>query len=252
MSEFDAYGTAFKVGTAQVETATIVGTGNSGDSPTTVDVILTADGMTGSGDTTNVTIVTGDSASTMAVKIAAALNADSDITALHRVEASGTSVIVTKLVAIANDSTMNIAYAGGGSTDDAESDATTAGVVVTTVAQVTNISGPSLSMDTADVTTHDSTNAWEETVGTILRSGEVTIDIVFDPADNTQDGTETGGLVYRMKNRVRSAFSIVFPDTSSTTWSCDGEITGFEPGAPVDGALTASVTVKPTGALILV
>ena len=249
MSEFDAYGTAFKVGTAQVETAVIVGTGNSAS---TLDVTVTANGMTGSGDTTNVTIVTGDSAATLAVKVAAALNADSDITALHRIHSYGPNVVMTKLVAIANDSSMNIAYTGGGTTPDSSSNDTTAGVVVTTVAQVTNISGPSLSMDTADVTTHDSTNAWEETVGTILRSGEVTIDIVYDPADNTQDGTETGGLVYRMKNKVRTAFSIVFADTSSSVWSFDGDITGFEPGAPVDGALTASVTVKPTGSLILV
>jgi len=249
MSEFDAYGTAFKVGTAQVETAVIVGTGNSA---TTLDVILTANGMTGSGDTTNVTIVTGDSAATMAAKVAAALNADGDITALHRVEANGPDVVVTKLVAIANDASMNIAYTGGGTTPDTTSNDTTAGVVVTTVAQVTNISGPALALDTVDVTTHDSTSAWEETVGSILRSGEVTFDLVFDPADNTQDGTETGGLVYRLKNKVRSAFSIVFADSGSSVWSFDGDITGFEPGAPVDGALTASVTVKPTGALILV
>ena len=249
MSEFDAYGTLFKVGTAQVETAVIVGTGNSAS---TLDVTVTAAGMTGSGDTTNVTIVTGDSAATLAAKVAAALNADGDITALHRIHSYGPNVVMTKLVAIANDTSMNIAYTGGGTTPDTSSNDTTAGVVVTTVAQVTNVSGPSLSLDTVDVTTHDSTGAWEETVGSILRSGDLTIDIVYDPADNTQDGTETGGLVYRYKNKVRSAFSIVFPDTASTTWSFDGEITGFEPGAPVDGALTASVTVKPTGALILV
>ena len=249
MSEFDAYGTAFKVGTAQVETAVVVGTGNSA---TTLDVTLTANGMTNSPITTNVTIVTGDLPAELAKKSVAAMNADGDITALHRVEVDGPNIVVTKLVAIANDATLNIAYTGGGSTPDATSNDTTAGVVVATVAQVTSVTGPGMSMDTADVTTLDSTSAWEETVGTVLRSGEVTLDIVYDPADNTQDGTDTAGLVYRLKNKVRTAFSIVFPDTGSSTWSFDGEITGFEPGAPVDGALTASVTVKPTGALILV
>ena len=249
MANYDAYGTLFKVGTAQVETAVIVGTGNSA---TTLDLTTTAAGMTGSPLATSVTIVTGDTAADMAGKCAVALNAVANFTALHRAEASGANLIITKLVAIANDATLNIAYTGGGSTPDATSNNTTAGVVVTTVAQVTNVSGPSLSLDTVDVTTHDSTGAWEETVGSILRSGELTVDLVYDPADNTQDGTETGGLVYRMKNKIRTAFSIVFPDTGSTTWSFDGEVTGFEPGAPVDGALTASVTVKPTGSLILV
>jgi hypothetical protein len=249
MSEFDAYGTAFKVGTAQVETAVIVGTGNSAS---TLDVTVTANGMGSSPKTINVTIVTGDSAAVMAAKCAVALQADADVNALHRATSHGANLVLTKLVAIANDASMNIAYTGGGTTPDTTSNDTTAGVVVATVAQVTNISGPSLSMDTADVTTHDSTNAWEETVGTILRSGEVTIDIVYDPADNTQDGTDTSGLVYRMKNKVRSAFSVVFSDTAGSVWSFDGDVTGFEPGAPVDGALTASVTVKPTGSLILV
>jgi len=249
MSEYDAFGTAFKVGTAQVETAVVVGTGNSA---TTLDLTITASGMTGSAITLNVTIVTGDLPAELAKKCVAAMNANANIIALHRVHADGPNIVMTKLVAIANDATMNIAYTGGGSTPDAASNDTTAGVVVTTVAQVTSVTGPSLSMDTADVTTHDSPNAWEETVGTILRSGEVTFDIVYDPADNTHDGTDTGGLVYRLKNKVRTAFSIVFPDTAPSTWSFDGDVTGFEPTEPVDGALTASVTVKPSGSLILV
>ena len=249
MSEFDAYGTAFKVGTAQVEAATVVGTGNSAS---TLDVTVTANGMGNSPKTINVTIVTGDLPAELAKKAAAALQADSDVYALHRAYAVGPKIYLAKLVAIANDATMNIAYTGGGSTPDATSDAITAGVVVATVAQVTNISGPGLGADVIDVTTHDSTSAFEESVVGVLRSGEVTLDIVYDPADDTQDGTDTEGLVYRFKNRVHTAFSLVFSDSGTSTWSFDGDITGFEPGAPVDGALTASVTVKPTGALILV
>ena len=249
MSEYDAYGTDLNVGTAQVETAVVVGTGNSAS---TFDVTLTADGMDNSPIKTEVTIVTGDLPAELAKKAASDMNDNSDITALHRVHANGPDIVVTKLVAIGNDGTMNIAYTGGGSTPDAESNATTAGVVVTTVAQVTNISGPGLGADVIDVTTHDSTSAFEESVVGVLRSGEVTLDIVYDPADDTQDGTDTEGLVYRFKNRVRTAFSLVFSDSGTSTWSFDGDITGFEPGAPVDGALTASVTVKPTGALILV
>jgi predicted secreted protein len=245
----DAYGTQFQVGTAQVETAVIVGTGNSAS---TVDVTFTASGMVGSPITDNVTIVTGDTAADMAQKIATQMNADSNITALFRIEASGANLIATRLVAIANDATMNIAYTGGGTTPDATSNDTTAGVVVATVAQVQNIEGPGIAADTIDVTTHDSTNAWEETVIGILRSGEVSMDIVYDPADDTQDGTATTGLLYKLKNKTRAAFSLVFPDSGSSTFSFDGEVTGFEPGSPHDGALTASVAIKITGSPILV
>ena len=46
----------------------------------------------------------------------------------------------------------------------------------TEIAKVTNTSGPSLSLDTEDVTSHDSTDGWEEVVATILRSGTITLD----------------------------------------------------------------------------
>jgi len=116
----------------------------------------------------------------------------------------------------------------------------------TAYAGVTNISGPGLSLDTADVTSHDSTGAWEEVVGTILRSGEITMDIVYDPADATHKYA-AGGLLYDMVQRTAVALTLVFSDTANTTWSFNAFITGFEPSGPVEDALTATVTVKITG-----
>lgn len=115
-----------------------------------------------------------------------------------------------------------------------------------TIAQVSNISGPGLSLDTEDVTTHDSTGGWEEVVATILRSGEVKLDLVYDPAAATHKNA-SGGLLYDLAQRASTTFSIVFPDAANTTWSFTAYVTGFEPSAPVDGALTASVTLKLTG-----
>ena len=121
----------------------------------------------------------------------------------------------------------------------------------TAYAQVTNISGPSLSLDTADVTSHDSTGAWEEVVATILRSGEITLDIVYDPAHATHKNS-AGGLLYDFAARTAIVMTLVFSDTATTEWTFSGLITAFEPGMPVDGALTASVTIKPTGVVTLV
>jgi predicted secreted protein len=244
MAKYDAYGTQLKIGTNQVETAVVAITSvTAGDANFT----LTASGMTGSGSPTAVTLGTGDSADTVATKAAAALNLDADITALFSVVANGPNVIVTRLVAAANDATLNLAYAddtSGGLTDDATSNDTTAGVALATIAQVQTISGPGLAADTVDVTTHDSTNAWEEVVVSILRSGEVTLDIVYDPAADTHDATGGAGLLTRLENRTLTNFSLVFPDTANTTWAFNGYVNGFEPGEPVEGALTASVTVK--------
>ena len=226
-----------------METATIVGT-VTGDGNATV--IVTAAGMTGTPITKNVAVVTGDTAVGVAAKIIAALGADANITAMFDVGGSGPYVVLTRLIAAANDATLNISVENDtctGLTDDTASDATTAGVASATIAQVRNIGGPGLSVDTEDVTTHDSTEGWEEVVATIARSGEVSLEIVYDPAGATHSAT--AGLVDYEENLKLGFFTLTFPDT--TAWSFPGYVTGFEPGAPHDGALTANVNVKISG-----
>jgi len=116
------------------------------------------------------------------------------------------------------------------------------------VAQVQSISGPGLALDTEDVTSHDSPGGWEEVVGTILRSGEISLDIVYDPKVATHKYA-TGGLLHDLANRVTTTYTLTFPD--STSWSFSALVVGFEPSAPVEGALTASVTLKLTGSVTL-
>ena len=119
------------------------------------------------------------------------------------------------------------------------------------VAYVRSIGGPGLSMDVADVTTHDSTNAWEEVVATILHSGEVAVELEYDPADVTQEGT-TAGLIHKMKDQTALTFKIYFyndtVEASRTIWTLPGFVTGYEPSAPHDGALTAAMKIKINGA----
>ena len=116
-----------------------------------------------------------------------------------------------------------------------------------TIAQVTNIAGPGISLDTQDVTSHDSTSGWEEVVGTILRSGEVKLDLVYDPNAATHKWA-AGGLLSDLVLRTATAYTLVFPSTAAVTWAFNAFVTGFEPSAAVDGALTASATLKITGA----
>ena len=121
-----------------------------------------------------------------------------------------------------------------------------------TYAQVTNISGPGLSLDTEDVTSHDSTGAWEEVVGTILRSGEITMDIVYDPADGTHANVADGLLADLVARTQIDTFHLKFSDAAVTDWTLKGFVTGFEPTAPVGGALTATVKFKLSGQPTLV
>ena len=118
-------------------------------------------------------------------------------------------------------------------------------------AQVTNISGPGLSVDTEDVTSHDSTGAWEEVVATILRSGEITLDLVYDPGHATHKYA-VNGLIYDLVQRTAIEFTLVFPSSPAVTWTFNAFVTGFEPTGPVDGALTATAKFKITGQPTLV
>ena len=114
------------------------------------------------------------------------------------------------------------------------------------IASVKSLGGPGLSLDTEDVTTHDQSTAWEEVVGTILRSGEVTLDLVFDPGDTTH-----AAILAQMVGRDYEGFELRFPDDANTAWEFNAFVTGFEPSAPVDGALTATCTIKLTGEVTL-
>lgn len=115
----------------------------------------------------------------------------------------------------------------------------------TTIAEVLDIAGPDLSLDTEDATSHDSTGGWEEVIGTILRSGEVTFDVNYNPAGATHDAST--GLIADMVARTRRNFQLVFPDSGNTTWAFTALVTSFAPAAPVAGVLRASLTLKPTG-----
>jgi len=116
----------------------------------------------------------------------------------------------------------------------------------TAIIQVVSISGPGLAVDTVDVTSHDSPGAWEEVVAAILRSGEVTLEIAYDPNHATHRNA-AGGLLSDLRLRVPQLYAITFPSSPVVNWEFSALVVGFEPSSPHDGALTASVTLKPTG-----
>ena len=254
MSKYDAFGTILNMGTGlvQVETATIAGA-ITGDGNATVTI--TAAGMSGSPVALSVPVLNGDAVAVTAAKIAAFINDDASAAAIKGwfyATSSGADVILTRKIPMANDATLNIAYTNDtctGLTPDATSADTQVGETLGPVAQVVNLSGPGLSLDTEDVTTHDSANAWEELVATIIRTGELSLDIVYDPAHADHDAST--GFPGLLEARTVVGFNITFPDTAGTVWSFAAVVNGFEPGAAHDGALTAAVKLKLTGEPIL-
>lgn len=117
--------------------------------------------------------------------------------------------------------------------------------VFTTVAEVTDISGPSLALDPLDVTSHESPGAFREFVGGLLDGGEVTFTINYVPTGATHDATT--GLLADMVARTVRNFQLIFPDVGATQWSFSALVTAFEPAEPVDDRLSAELTLKVTG-----
>ena len=116
----------------------------------------------------------------------------------------------------------------------------------TTIAQVRTSSGPGLSADTIEVSHHESTGGWRTFVAGMKDGGEVGLDLLFDPVAATHKDA-SGGLLDLLDSGAENNFELTFSDTASTTWTFAGLVTGFEPTAPYDGELTASVSIKVTG-----
>lgn len=111
------------------------------------------------------------------------------------------------------------------------------------IAQVANIGGPTLSRETVDATAHDSPNRWRQFIAGLRDAGEVTLELLFDP-DNTghTDLRSDLATLDTIKN-----YRIKFPDPTPTVWTFAAWVTRFEPRAPMDEKLTASVTFKLSG-----
>lgn len=114
--------------------------------------------------------------------------------------------------------------------------------VFSTVAGVYDITPPPLSADTSDVTAHDSPARFEEHVKTILRSGEPTFSLRFDPGD-----TDHQQLLADYKDTSAHTFKVIFPDTDDSECTFSALVTGYAPTAPHDEFLGVEVTMKPTG-----
>jgi len=251
MAKLAAFGTVLNMGAGdvQIETATLVGTITN---PGNINFIITCTGMVGTPLTLVIAVANGN-ASSVAATVRTFLRNDATaaaVRALFDIGGATDKVILTRKIPMATISNLNMASDTGtatGLTTTTPSADTHAGETLAAVAQIANISGPGLSLDTEDVTTHDSTGAWEEVVGTILRSGELSLDLVYDPNESTHDAST--GLVSMLDYGFPVGFSVVFP--TPVTWSFAAIVTGFEPSAPHDGALTAAVKLKLTGAPIL-
>ncbi len=244
-----AFDTALFVGIRQIETNTVIcPTGaitGSGDLHLTCTSALLGGGT----EVIDVAVLITDTEIEVAAKIVAAANLNADYLDHFLAVQGGVDVIHTTLLPAANEGAQDFALAqddATGLTADVASANTLAGAVLTEVARVSNFSGPSFSADTEDVTAHDTAApGWEEVIATILRTGELKLDIYYDPDGATHDATT--GLIYKYENVILGYYQLRFPDAGKTEFTFDAYVIGFESTEPVGGALTAAVSLKITG-----
>lgn len=116
-----------------------------------------------------------------------------------------------------------------------------------TIAEVGDLKGPKRKAETIEVTSHSSPGGAKEFIPTLLDNGEVTFDVNLIPTDSTHSAAT--GLESILAARSLRNFRMVLPNVQHTTYAFAAYVTGFEIAAPVGGKLTASLTLKISGAV---
>lgn len=115
--------------------------------------------------------------------------------------------------------------------------------VFTAIANVTDITPPGIERETIDVTTHGSPDQWREHIGGLKDGGEVSIDINYDPRVHDS-------LIADLDDPNPRNYKVVWPGTLGD-WAFKAILKGFEPEAPHDDKLAASLTYKVSGKPVL-
>ena len=119
--------------------------------------------------------------------------------------------------------------------------------VYTTIAQIRDMVGPTMSMNALDVSTRDV--SWKEYIAGQRDGGEVKFDCVFDSDSATHSATVVGGFIKSLVDGSVGLYKLLFADGTPVTASFSALVVKVEPKDPYDGVQTADVTLKITGAI---
>ena len=108
------------------------------------------------------------------------------------------------------------------------------------IAEIKNISGPTKSKGTIDVTSLSSTGGYREFIGGFKDAGSITLSMIFrrDTYEIMNTDFESSGL----RN-----YEIIFPDDEDTTIEFEAEVTELGLAVSADEAILSDVTLKVSG-----
>lgn len=107
------------------------------------------------------------------------------------------------------------------------------------LAEVSNITPPSVAADVVDATHMQSPNRTREFIDGLIDPGECSFEMNFIPGSAADDAIQAWKLA-----GGRKTCRIVFPN--DVTWTFSGILQGYEPAVPTDDKMTATVTIKVT------
>jgi hypothetical protein len=109
-----------------------------------------------------------------------------------------------------------------------------------TIGELRDITPPARTRAEFDVSTQNDDDD-QYIVGGIRRRSPMTFQINYLPGDDqTHDDLETA-----YEDGTKDLYGVYYPDGSGALFS--GFVTNVGPAAPVDGELSAAITIRPTG-----
>lgn len=112
------------------------------------------------------------------------------------------------------------------------------------IAEITELTPPSMSRDDIDVTSHQSSDGYREFISGLRDGGEVSFKANWLPTNSTQDGTT--GVLESFNDNVNHNWKVILPSTLITI-SFVGFVTEFNPDLPIDAQADLSCTIKVSG-----
>lgn len=114
----------------------------------------------------------------------------------------------------------------------------------TAIAELVDITPPTMSKDSIEVTNHSSTNKFREFIPGLKDGGSVSMKANWLPNNATHD--ESTGLMECFKDDVNHNWKLVLPDSLGTI-SFSGHVTAFNPETPLSAQGSLSCTIKLSG-----
>jgi hypothetical protein len=121
--------------------------------------------------------------------------------------------------------------------------------VFTEVALLREFTPPGLTVDTEETTNHSQADYFRQFRPTLINPGELSGQLLFDPADATHDDSD--GVLSLLLDRQRHNMKIRIPTDPILNYDFAAIVTQFQPGTPTDQHLTADFTAMLSGVLTI-